>query len=90
MEVTRIPRRRARVKHHGLTLRRPRLMTKLNLLKEEALAKVTTKRKNLIRVRCSVIIVRSMVILLMNVGSRKINKMRVRLMWLKVEIQMQC
>jgi hypothetical protein len=84
MVIARISRRRVRVKYHGLT------MTKLNLRKEEALAKVTTKRKNFIRVRCSVIIVRSMVILLMNVGSRKINKMRVRLMWLKVEIQMQC
>jgi hypothetical protein len=65
-------------------------MKNLNLLKEEGLARVITKRRSLIRARCSFIIVRNMDILLMSVDKRKINKIMVRQMLLKVEIQMQC
>jgi hypothetical protein len=88
--TTRIPRRRIKVKHHGLTMERLNLMTNLNLLKEEGLARVTTKRRSLIRVRCNAIIVRNLDILLMNVGTRKINRMMVRQMLLKEEIQIRC
>jgi threonine synthase len=82
-EIARIPRRRARVKHHGLTMKRLNLMTNLNLLKEEGLAKVTTKRRTLIKVRCNAIIVRSMDILLMSVGTRRIKRMKKKQMLLR-------
>jgi DNA-binding transcriptional regulator LsrR (DeoR family) len=78
MKIARIPRRRVRVKHDDLTMVRRKLMTKLNLLKEEGLVKVTTTRRSLTIVRCSAAIVKNLGILLMNVGTRKTNRMMVK------------
>jgi len=80
--------RKGRVKKTGPIMQDPKLRTKPNLLKEEVLAKIRTRRI-LTRVRFSVIIVTSLDILLMNVGSRKIRKLRKPILLMKV-ILMQC
>jgi len=74
--VSRIPRRKEKVKQTRQTMGNPRLKTKLNLLKEEVLLKIRTKGRILIRVRFSATIVRSMKNLLMSVGSRRIKRLR--------------
>ena len=76
--------RKGRVKKTGPIMQDPKLRTKPNLLKEEVLAKIRTRRRILTRVRFSVIIVTSLDILLMNVGSRKIRKLRKPILLMKV------
>jgi len=54
----------------------PKLGTKLNLLKEEVLLKIITRRRILIKLRVSVTTVRSMDTLLLSFGSRRIKRLR--------------
>jgi len=54
----------------------PKLGTKLNLLKEEVLLKIITRRRILIKLRFSVTTVRSMDTLLLSFGSRRIKRLR--------------
>jgi hypothetical protein len=87
-EIIKTP-RKGRVNQTGPTIQNPRLITKLNLLKEEVLEKIRTRRRILTRVRFSVIIVTSMDILLMNVGSRKIRILKKPILLMEVTL-MQC
>ena len=61
---------------------------KLNLLKED-LVKIKTRRGTLIKVKFSAIIVKSMDTLLMNVGSRRIKRLKKPILLMKVTL-IQC
>jgi len=88
-EITRTS-RKGRVNQTGKIIQDPNLTTKLNLLKEEVLEKIRTKRRVLIKARSNVIIVISMDILLMSVGLRKIRIMRKPILLMKVTLMLYC
>jgi len=67
-----------------------RLITKLNLLKEEVLLKIKTKGRILTKVRSSAIIVINLVIVLMNVGSRRIKRLRKPILLKEVTLMHCC
>ena len=75
-EITKISRRKEKVKQIGQIMGNSKLVTKLNLQKEEVWERISTRKRILIRVKFSSIIVRSIDILLMNVRSRRIKRLK--------------
>jgi hypothetical protein len=87
-EIIRIS-RKGRVKQTGPIMQNPKMRTKLNLLKEEVLVKIRSRRRILTRVRFSAIIVTSLDTLLMSVGSRNNRRLRKPILLMKMTL-MQC
>jgi len=66
----------------------PKLRTNLNLLKEEVLLKIRTRRRIFIKVGFSATTVRSMNTLLISVGSRKIKRPRKQILLMEAILMM--